>query len=1523
MIPTPIRDPLPGERLLAVVPTPAPQVDPEAATSAETRGFWRRRLRPYAGRTLTADALNTEQRHRGGLLAARGQLVSAGVITGLDVVLQSETTEDGVEWFYNIGAGTGVTAYGEDVSILKPIRIPIGVATVHAPRVVPPEAIPADEEPGTGPTPGPPADAQLAREDAGPFADWIEENADAPRAGMLVLRPVEYRADRDFDPDAPLARQLGRDPCEEDPSSDAFDRLERRDGAQLVFYPWPLDWLPLPVSDDQWRNRLAFTLFREELKREADVLLPWESVGVPIALIGFDEAWTPLFADRGAVVRAGGKPRPRTDLMERVGNPFLWQARLEQFAEHLAELTIAGVTVEAAAEQFRYLPPAGLLPRNAVDFETGADRFFPSTWYVDAVPIPTEQLDLALEQSAALGPFDRFVPDQVRVLVPVPQRWYEPRLLLNEDVDRLFYETLERFLEARTEWLLKRDDLRAKADTLHEALTGRRAVFPPPPVEPGRLDPDEGVRSLRPLSGNRCRVSPVTDGLHFHAFAGASDLTAAPGERLFAWVFLDPLNPPRALALVWTTSAGIKQAVWGDTGAEIPAPTGNGAVRVDAGGLPPQGRWVRLEIARDLLGIAATVTPVNVTGLGFFLLDGAAAWDRSGVADPAQPNPETVWLDDDLPTDAQELPGGERWTWLDRNPAPAELETAFDTTIEQDQLVSARLEALVDQLDLKPLATRELYEVRRSGVSHAITQLEQRIDSAEDVVNFGFLRVNTEQYRIRQLVLGDEAAGRLVVLPAAAALVKDVKSAAALQKSLAEVYDKLKASNVASRAQPGAPPPSAAPSSATSTFVSTLSNAATVSDDVKVSFTDAFTRAKPVASKVSARVNLRAVRAPLSAAARAGSDALLSARPATPLSKAGTIADELIGAARPRVPEEPEPPSFSSILKRTGASKAGLFASAKNLDSVIDVIGQAPISGKARVNTSSIGERLEDPKSVEAKDFATAAKHDVIKSVLGLDLNLDGIVVPGMPAYVAPAAPGQLYTAAPAGTGATQSHFTNGLPRRGNPVELDEFRADTHPELLTLILNEVDPVTPATNEAAYFSIATDLLNQTIAVLRQIEGRISDYRNALAVCRAAANDLQESISGIDRRLKVVEDELTEARHDVATARALLADEQQRTGAINERRHAILREHVPFLAFHRPRFSDALTDVPVRTIDPGPTPSAVPACLAREIESPAELRAFVDLFREAPAAWCRTMVPLVDRLDRLEALRDALSRAKDRLVAPAPLPTLRQGIGLLGNAVSHVMQAQVAVLQKSRDTRLARPLSNAVLSSWSTAKNEAKEILTLGDLIAGEHGYSDVARRAALELDQLAHVASCLYSAFSQVRPALRLVWAEGLSQYDGPADLRALARLPRWGEIDVLDRREMQSLADWLFERMDLHVADAANLMNDLVRTALLLASHSPVNELIAGHVHSDTPLRVGGRIPLIADLTKVRVGMQVLMYRGVEVVARGVVEDLGNGLADARILHSATNDTIAAGARVQFGSIPAATLLLGAGTPRR
>jgi hypothetical protein len=162
----------------------------------------------------------------------------------------------------------------------------------------------------------------------------------------------------------------------------------------------------------------------------------------------------------------------------------------------------------------------------------------------------------------------------------------------------------------------------------------------------------------------------------------------------------------------------------------------------------------------------------------------------------------------------------------------------------------------------------------------------------------------------------------------------------------------------------------------------------------------------------------------------------------------------------------------------------------------------------------------------------------------------------------------------------------------------------------------------------------------------------------------------------------------------------------------------------------------------------------------------------------------------------------------------------------------------------------------------------------------------------------------------VLPSIRLDWAETLSQFDEAPTLRRLSALVRWGEIPYIDRYQMQSFVDWLFSRINAVEPRAESLMNDVVRMCLLLASHAPVGRIIAGRLPRPVTVRPGVRIPLTAfDPSKLRVGMEALVYRQSTVVARAVIEDIGASEIAARVVHTAQPQVdLDVNVRVQFGA---------------
>ncbi len=1330
----PLAVPLPDEGVAAVQPAISPTAD----------AGWHRRLNLFTGRALSDTALSAEQNSRAGRLATSGQALSPGVVAGLEVGLERAQQGDAPAFFYHISPGMGLAASGEDVVLAQPLRVAVRDVPVYAPAVVLGTAGGGGEGSEGGPS-GP-----LLRRLGPSLGQLIGQGVTLPPVGVLLLQPVETELIGELDP---------QDPCEIDPQNDAFADWQLADACRLIWYAWPEEQVPLPAPGDRWRNRLVYAVFGAEQALGADDVLPWEEVGVPIALVGFDSAWTPLFADRHAVVRAGGRRRRRASLVPGAGSPSLWQARIQQFAEQLAAPELAGAPVADLAAQFSFLPPCGLLPKDALEPRAGRDHFFPPAYIVEAAPVPLEQLDAAIAASAGLAPFYVSAPDQVRVAVPVPQIWYEPRLLIQETVDPAFQQAIDSLVQQRTGWLQRRLDVRAKVSAIHRAITGAPVMYPTP--DPNQLE-DEG------------------------------EVAGAP-----------PTPEPD----------------FGTTRDEA------GTVRVTA-----------FEQLKSSLG--AEGSPVRA---------------------------EVVRLD------------------------------------AQGQVTGTTLDDL--------------------GIQGFIGVLQSKIDQADDRINFGFLRVQTDIYRIRQLMLGNVAGTRLATSPALASIAQG-QTAAATQEQLASFYQQLKGAPATGPSAPRDVTPEAATPAGGSERAAPASTSGTratglLASAVLSTATLSATGTTPAVAGVAA---LGATGAGAAGEASrlgvTGGTVDVAGLGGTSAAPSGISA---AGALRPATGDVTSSLTVARLIEDQ-ASAGGLLGGAARVPTADDVTGQVPIAGKPTIRTVTIAERLEEPKAPEAKNFTAATKYDVVKSLATLPISLEGLAVPGMVAV----------------DNNQQPIFDpkTGQPQRTATQPLKDF-AD--PAALSKLLADPDPQNG--DEAAFFASGVDVLDHTIATLRLVEGRVQAYRAAIDTCRQTLATLQTLESSANARLSEIEQGLAQARHDVSVARALLAEEQARVDGINQRRDQIIAEQVPFLAYYRPRATDLLATPPVRALDPGLTEAPVPACLAHDVAAPPELTAMVDLLRDSPARWFTVIPPLLDRLDRIDLLQRAALSAKLRAqvrtqalpalgasllaagaaapgtAAPAT-PAMAAGAAGFGAAIAKVLTAQRGVLAQQLLQTAQLDLAGIATQTWQLARDQVQQVLTLGDVIEGSHGKSDVAQQAARELDSITRVAACLYAHFGQVLPVIRLTWAERLSEYDAPVNLRNLGSLPRWSEIDVLARRELQQLVDWLYQRVDPQQPGAVGLISDLVRVCILLASHAPVDQIIAGHVTKPVTVAPGGRVPVAIDPSRVRIGMQVLLYAGTTVAAQGVVEDLAQGVATTRIVQAAGGSVrLDQGARAHFVEQQGATHL--------
>ncbi|MGB9152562.1 MAG: hypothetical protein WCD70_05695, partial [Alphaproteobacteria bacterium] len=386
---TSITDPVTGESLVGIEPQLQQQVDP---------GWWRQRLNLYTGRTLTVDALDSEQFYRAGLLATLGQAVSAGTVSGLALTMN----DTGPDPLFTITPGYGIMANGQDVVLNTALHTHLSSLTVIDP---------------------------ITGTDLYTFRQSVGDPTNSTYAGILLLQPVVAQVSgQQLDTGSLptiVSGNLGAS-CAQDPQEYAFEDWQIADAVRLVYLPWPAGVvngtnLQLPPMQPQatWRNRLAYAIFNAEAYLGLDDQLPWAMLGLPLALIGFDPgiawaadtaytanqyitdsnyniqtvqtagtsgatepttagwstawggkttdgsvtwvnsglAWKPLFVDCNAVVRAGGLPRNRYMLPAQPAPVQQWQPAMT-FEQNAFIIDSNGnVQIASATAQTGSVPP--------------------------------------------------------------------------------------------------------------------------------------------------------------------------------------------------------------------------------------------------------------------------------------------------------------------------------------------------------------------------------------------------------------------------------------------------------------------------------------------------------------------------------------------------------------------------------------------------------------------------------------------------------------------------------------------------------------------------------------------------------------------------------------------------------------------------------------------------------------------------------------------------------------------------------------------------------------------------------------------------------------------------------------------------------------------------------------------------------------------------------------------------------------------------------------------------------------
>ncbi len=204
---------------------------------------------------------------------------------------------------------------------------------------------------------------------------------------------------------------------------------------------------------------------------------------------------------------------------------------------------------------------------------------------------------------------------------------------------------------------------------------------------------------------------------------------------------------------------------------------------------------------------------------------------------------------------------------------------------------------------------------------------------------------------------------------------------------------------------------------------------------------------------------------------------------------------------------------------------------------------------------------MANPPSQEGLFYAVGNRAAFLNLLADLEITIDDLPIlvdnPPPPATTTPA-PGT--TAAPAAPSPTLMPLVRDIrPTQDAAHSAAVFAAVQSPNINT-------PGTEA-DEAALFSTGIHVLEQHVMLLRGVEGRIQQYVDFLTECTAALSSVQEFLPQAQTRLAQLENDLAQARLDVAFTTALLNDETARVANVNAQRTYTLQNYVPNVVYTR--------------------------------------------------------------------------------------------------------------------------------------------------------------------------------------------------------------------------------------------------------------------------------------------------------------------------------------------------------------------
>ena len=204
--------------------------------------------------------------------------------------------------------------------------------------------------------------------------------------------------------------------------------------------------------------------------------------------------------------------------------------------------------------------------------------------------------------------------------------------------------------EAKKKRLALERDILAKAAKLEykEPVLAKK----PEPIEKVWIDdslpqgaraqgnsPWKFVSKPEPVYSGKKSTVREAGGLSQHFFDGAkATLDLAKGSKLFAYVYLDTLNPPKQIMLQFNDGNWEHRAYWGES--RISWGKDGTTSRKRIGDLPETGKWVRLEVDPAQVGLRPGT---RLNGWAYSQFGGKVYWDKSGMVTLVDPTKDSAF----------------------------------------------------------------------------------------------------------------------------------------------------------------------------------------------------------------------------------------------------------------------------------------------------------------------------------------------------------------------------------------------------------------------------------------------------------------------------------------------------------------------------------------------------------------------------------------------------------------------------------------------------------------------------------------------------------------------------------------------------------------------------------------------------------------------------------------------------------------------------------------------------------------